>query len=417
MSAPLERTRYAGVFRRGSKYLARYRDGQGVQRQQSGFRTAKLAWDWKRKRDAEISDGVWLGDSRIAFDEYAREWVESYTGRGRRGFRESTREDYRRALELYGIPYFSGRLGRTLAQISPRDVNQFVGWLCDEKAMGQHQVKIGLAEKPEPVALSDSRIRNIIAPVRSCLAIAVEDGLIRSNPADRVRLPNREHLAPEVDDDEAEDTRALTPAQLQAFFRAIEQKDRSRRGGQTHRILFEFLVATGLRFSEMRALRWRDLELSGQQPHVEVRWQLYRGRRTRPKSKYGRRKLPLPVELAQKLRRHRLATGRTGDEDLVFATIAGTPLDHSAMMRDAVRPAAKAIGEPWITFHTFRHTCASMLFAQGRNAVQVQRWLGHHSPAFTLARYVHLLDNELAEALEVTAPGEQLRLREVVDDA
>jgi integrase len=37
--------------------------------------------------------------------------------------------------------------------------------------------------------------------------------------------------------------------------------------------------------------------------------------------------------------------------------------------------------------HPFRHTCASLLFAQGRNAVQVQRWLGHHSRAFTLATY------------------------------
>ena len=44
-----------------------------------------------------------------------------------------------------------------------------------------------------------------------------------------------------------------------------------------------------------------------------------------------------------------------------------------------------------------------MLFAQGRNAVQVQRWLGHHSPAFTLATYVHLLDGDLGEPLSVGA--------------
>jgi integrase len=39
------------------------------------------------------------------------------------------------------------------------------------------------------------------------------------------------------------------------------------------------------------------------------------------------------------------------------------------------------------------------LFAEGRNAVQVQRWLGHHSAAFTLAIYVHLLDGDLGEPL------------------
>jgi integrase len=56
---------------------------------------------------------------------------------------------------------------------------------------------------------------------------------------------------------------------------------------------------------------------------------------------------------------------------------------------------------PWVGFHTFRHTCATLLFAEGRNAVQVQHWLGHHSPAFTLARYVHLLDGDLGAPLAV----------------
>jgi hypothetical protein len=46
-------------------------------------------------------------------------------------------------------------------------------------------------------------------------------------------------------------------------------------------------------------------------------------------------------------------------------------------------------------------TRASILFAEGRNAVQVQRWLGHHSAAFTLATYVHLLDGDLGEPLAI----------------
>ncbi len=45
-----------------------------------------------------------------------------------------------------------------------------------------------------------------------------------------------------------------------------------------------------------------------------------------------------------------------------------------------------------------------MLFAQGRNAKQVQRWLGHHSAAFTLDTYIHLLSDDLDEPLELP-PG------------
>jgi integrase len=48
--------------------------------------------------------------------------------------------------------------------------------------------------------------------------------------------------------------------------------------------------------------------------------------------------------------------------------------------RRVLKPAAEKAGLPWVGFHAFRHTFASLLFAEGRNAVQVQRWLGHHSP-------------------------------------
>ena len=56
-------------------------------------------------------------------------------------------------------------------------------------------------------------------------------------------------------------------------------------------------------------------------------------------------------------------------------------------------------GAPWAGFHTLRHTCASILFESGRNIRQVQRWLGHHSPSFTLDTYVHLLDEGIGEGL------------------
>ena len=47
--------------------------------------------------------------------------------------------------------------------------------------------------------------------------------------------------------------------------------------------------------------------------------------------------------------------------------------------------------------HTLRHSAATILFRRGWNAVQVQKFLGHHSPAFTLAVYVHLLPDDLPE--------------------
>lgn len=51
-----------------------------------------------------------------------------------------------------------------------------------------------------------------------------------------------------------------------------------------------------------------------------------------------------------------------------------------------------------MSFHNFRHTCASLLFAAGRNAKQVQEWLGHSDPGFTLRTYIHLMDEGIGDA-------------------
>jgi hypothetical protein len=73
-------------------------------------------------------------------------------------------------------------------------------------------------------------------------------------------------------------------------------------------------------------------------------------------------------------------------------------IDQSALASRVLKPAARSAGVPWVSFHSFRHTCASVLFRAGLNAKQVQAWLGHHSPAFTLGTYVHLVPDDLPVA-------------------
>jgi integrase len=74
------------------------------------------------------------------------------------------------------------------------------------------------------------------------------------------------------------------------------------------------------------------------------------------------------------------------------------PFDSKAVAREVLIPTRSVLGMEWVTFHTFRHTCASLLFARGRNIKQVSDWLGHADPAFTLRTYVHLLDAGVGDA-------------------
>ena len=95
----------------------------------------------------------------------------------------------------------------------------------------------------------------------------------------------------------------------------------------------------------------------------------------------------------------------SGDDDLVLAARNGQPLRQENVRRRVLKPTAEEAGVPSAGFHTFRHTCATRLFAEGRNAVQLSRWLGHHSPAFTLRVYVGLLDGDLGAPLASSPNG------------
>jgi len=411
MAAKMEKTRYAGIYKRGGRYVVRYRAG-GRNRSEA-VRTLEQARKLKRARESARDSGEFQESSRLAFRDYAEKWVERYQGTGRRGFRESTREDYRRLLRDFAYPFFDERRGRRLAEVTPSDVAEFLGWLGDPRAMaelehrhavGRHQARVEEAKAngrkspkpPEPLEadarreLSDSTVRNVLNPVRACFATAVREGKVRHNPTSGATLPHRER----VRDEDGEEVRALTREQLGAFLAVVHPR---------HRTMLRLLAATGLRVSELIALEWRHLRLDGSEPCVRVRRALVRGRVEPPKSRHGRRDVPLDAEIVSALRRHRQASEWPGDENLVFPSLSGTPLNPENLRRDVIRPAREEAGAPWAGFHTFRHTCASMLFEQGLNVVQVQKWLGHHSPSFTLDTYVHLLSDRLPEPVSLRA--------------
>lgn len=99
--------------------------------------------------------------------------------------------------------------------------------------------------------------------------------------------------------------------------------------------------------------------------------------------------------LVRQLRERRAESEWNRDQDLVFTVTGGKIVHVGNLRRRVLKPAAEEAGVPWASgFHVFRHSCASMLFQSGRNAVQVQHFLGHHSAAFTLATYVHLLEGD-----------------------
>lgn len=370
MAAKLEKTRTPGIFKRGSRYVFSYRVN-GKQKWES-CRTLDEARRAKQARSVDISRGEFEERSRITLHEYALEWVERYQGSGQHAIRPGTRDEYRRQLKQYALRFFGER--ERLTDLTPRRIAQFGEWLREQTRPAPIE-----GDKSRTVALSNATVKRIMAPLQACLSTAVREGLIRSNPAREVKLPGRAVVA-----EDEETVRAMSQAELATLSALIPE---------AWRLFFWLLTATGLRISEAVALEWRHLALDGSTPHVKVRQALVKGHMGPPKSRHGRREVPLDPELVDALSAHHRASEWPEAEHPVFAAGNGSPLTPGNVFRRVLVPAREEACLPWVGFHSFRHTCATLLFAEGRNVKQVQRWLGHHSPSFTLDTYIHLLDD------------------------
>lgn len=388
MAAPMVKTDVPGVYRRGGTFPYTYRDHRGKQKWGSA-KTKGEARRLKAECETDAARGELRATSRETFGSYARGWIASYQGRTNRGFGESTRAQYADLLERRIIPYFDRERRLRLAEIEPRDVRDFIAWL---------------ATQPNPhrpgKLLAKSTIQEHVAVLKALLATAAEDGVLRRNPAQGVRINVPEGAG--TGREASVDARPLSVKQLGAVLVALHED---------WRLFFTFLAHTGLRIGEAVELRWKDVEF-GSQPRIKVRRQHRPPRRSKhltevvelpevasPKSEAGKRDVPLSTGLARELWR------RQGPpNELVFTTITGRRINRSNLYRDVLNPATERAGVPWASFHTFRHTCASLLFAPAeegggaKNLRQVSAWLGHVDPAFTLRRYVHLIDGGVGDA-------------------
>jgi integrase len=383
MAAKLTTTATPGIYRRhatdcvrGARcecpYVVVWRH-RGRQHTET-FRTIAEAREAKGGRDA----GERRASSKQKLSEYAAAWLEVYQGRTARGIGDGTLSEYRRAIDTYVVPFFDGF---RLCDIEQPDVRRFV---------------VSLQES----GLSVGSVRKYIAPLKAMLATAVEDGALPANPAQGVRINARR----DAQDAPTVKAKALTGGELAAILGALDER---------WRLPFELLAHTGLRISELLGLDWEDLKF-GAHPRLQVRRQYYRGTlKATPKTDAGARTIPLSPGMARKLWQARPAhaTGpmfRTRTGARMFEANLRRVLDgvtHDRVLEPGRRrrervviPAAAGPRLEWVSFHTFRHTCASMLIESGKNIRQVAGWLGHADPSLSLRVYAHLIDDGLGDA-------------------
>jgi len=214
------------------------------------------------------------------------------------------------------------------------------------------------------------RVRNLLLPMRGMYAQAIEDELITTNPF--IGWTPRKIAPPKEDDD----VDPFTQAEVAKILAACE-------GGV--RNLFQFAFWTGLRTSELIALRWEDVDLVG--GFVTVRRAKVRKRVKAPKTKAGRRQVTLLAPAREALEAQRQYSQLRGEE-VFLNPRTGEAWEHDGPVRKtAWQPALKRAEVRYRYPYQTRHTFASTLLSAGENPVWVASLMGHKDWAMIIKVY------------------------------
>jgi integrase len=157
-----------------------------------------------------------------------------------------------------------------------------------------------------------------------------------------------------------------------------------------YRVMVFVAATTGLRVSELLALRWEDCDFDAGE--IRLNRGIVRQRETAMKTEASRKPVPMEAGLAEVLLNWRKDCAFNQPEDYVFASIemdGKQPLWPNSAMEKHIRPAAFRAGiEKRLGWHTLRHTFGTLLKANGEDVATVQSLMRHANVSVTMDRYV-----------------------------
>jgi integrase len=322
------------------------------------FPTLAAARAWRAEAQTAIRRGKLRAPAATTLREASEELLEGMRSgrvRTRSGdvYKPSAVRSYEAALRDRVLPALGGK---RLADLQRRDVQRLADELLGE-------------------GLDPSTVRNTLMPLRVIFRRAIEDGELAVNPTSHLRLPavkgRRERIA--------------SPEEAHRLLAALPERDRA---------VWATALYAGLRRGELMALRWEDVDLAKGVIRVERAYDEKGRVHVEPKSRAGRRTVPIVGALRDELVAHRAR--QNGDSGLVFGVTPETPFQPSNLWRRAQRAWKRAGLEP-IGLHEARHTFASVLIAAGVNAKAITTYMGHVSIQTTYDLYGKLMPGSESE--------------------
>lgn len=224
-----------------------------------------------------------------------------------------------------------------------------------------------------------TKIRNIMSAVYSH---GIRHEWITFNPISKVRCSAKRLREPDV----------LAPSEFKALLKELPLRERT---------AVMLAAATGLRRSEMFALRWSDVNFLTKE--VSVTRSCVRNRFGNTKTPASRKPVPLHESVCDALTEWRKASDYSGDDDFLFPSIRmnGTqPVFPDMVLQKIVRPALERAGIKGkvIGWHSFRHSLATNLRCLGVDVKVAQELLRHANSRTTMDLYTQAVSADKRDA-------------------
>lgn len=376
-------------------WRADYYDAAGKRRRKD-FKLKKEADDWLADTKQQLRGGTHVASR--ASDTIAQAgqlWIKAVTALGRE---RTTIEQYKQHVNMHIVPFLGAR---KLVDLTIPMVRNFEETLRDNDR-------------------SPAMIKKVLVSLGSLLADAQERGSVGHNVVREMRKKrsSSNHRAEKRAKGKLkEGVDYPTPDEIKAVIAALDGRWRP---------AIILALFSGLRGSELRGLRWTDLDLSARKVNVSQRADRFNAM-GRPKSENSERTVPLPPNVVATLKEWKTKCPAS-DKGLVFPNLSGGILSHQELMRDgwgdAQVKAGLSIdtgelskrGKPVLApkysgLHATRHFYASWCINPKRQggleltAKEVQDRLGHASIKLTLDTYSHLWagDDDHADMAESAA--------------
>jgi len=308
----------------------------------------------------ELDKGIFAKPGKTTVAEYLSTWLQDYCK-----------------------PSLSPRTHRLYSYICRTHVIPAIGRITLMELRSQHLQKLYSEKLASGLSTRTVQICHVV--IHKALKNAVRINQISRNVADAVDKPKiqRREMHP------------MTENELSRFLDAAKQGD--------YYSLFYTYLFTGMRRSELLAVRWCDVDLLGMQISVSRTMQYLSGGKNHitfkePKSKKSKRLIALSPSTVSLLKEHRKAQEKIREslrlqpiteKDLIFSHWDGSPLLPDSITHAWVKLVRKC-GLKGIRLHDARHTHATIMLKQGVHPKVVQERLGHSTISTTLDTYSHV---------------------------